>query len=428
MFSLNLKYNYEFLMKAKLKILAAIYVLFLQTETYSQWFVNFTPNPAQTSYTLKFHDQNTGWMTSILYNASTMNIYKTTNAGQNWVAQNSGFTAQRFMCIWIVDANTVYMCGNYGRIIKTTNGGANWDSLKTYTTNQLWGIQFVDANTGYVCGSNGLIMKTTNAGLNWFNQNSGVINAFSSIFFIDQNTGYISGSAIVIKTTNGGNNWQNMNAPYISGFENFREIKFTNANTGYYVSDMGRIIKTTNAGLNWELLNTGVSDALFAIHFTTADTAYVCGNAGKIIKTTNAGNSWYQQNSGLTEILTDVCFTNPSTGYISTWSGRILKTTNGGGTFNSINKPEKDDLLWLQNYPNPFKVSTTISYQLTSTGLTVLKIYDAKGKELKTLVNSFQNAGNYEILFDANDLTEGLYFYKLFTSKGHQSARMLLVK
>jgi len=413
-----------------IKIVSLILLLSINNKVYSQWYVSFTPpGPAQTSYTLKFYDQNTGWMTTVLYNSSTMNIYKTTNAGVSWVAQSSGFTSQRFMSIWIVDANTVYMSGNYGRIIKTTNGGNSWDSLKTYVNNQLWGIQFVDANTGYVCGSSGLIMKTTNAGLNWFSQSSGVMNAFSALYFTSPTTGYVCGSPLVLKTTNGGNNWVNCNAPFINPFENFRKIKFTDANTGYYVSDIGRIGKTTDAGQNWSILPTGTTETLESIYFTMNDTAYVCGNAGSIIKSTNAGVSWRSQTSGLNEILTDVCFTNASTGYISTWSGRVLKTTNGGGTFSNVSFYVNEKSFMLnQNYPNPFRYKTTITYNIFNEGLTKLIIYDINGNMISTIVNNIQQAGEYEVKFDASNLKAGLYYYKLTNNQQTETKRMVLIK
>ncbi|MBK8552198.1 MAG: T9SS type A sorting domain-containing protein [Ignavibacteria bacterium] len=63
-----------------------------------------------------------------------------------------------------------------------------------------------------------------------------------------------------------------------------------------------------------------------------------------------------------------------------------------------------------QNYPNPFNPSTTISYNLVKNGFVSLKIYNVLGKEVKTLVNEFQQAGQKEISFNAADLSSGVYF------------------
>ncbi len=93
-----------------------------------------------------------------------------------------------------------------------------------------------------------------------------------------------------------------------------------------------------------------------------------------------------------------------------------------------------------QNYPNPFNPSTTIKYSISSSvksGLSnvSLKIYDVLGREVATLVNKEQSAGNYEVQFDASGLTSGIYFYKLqaVPSSGSgqvfvESRKMLLIK
>lgn len=69
--------------------------------------------------------------------------------------------------------------------------------------------------------------------------------------------------------------------------------------------------------------------------------------------------------------------------------------------------------LLLQNFPNPFNPVTKISYQIPSMGLVQLSIYDILGKEITSLVNEEKPAGNYDVEFNANDLSSGVYFYRL---------------
>jgi len=81
-----------------------------------------------------------------------------------------------------------------------------------------------------------------------------------------------------------------------------------------------------------------------------------------------------------------------------------------------------------QNYPNPFNPTTKIKYSIPSSdnpltggergGLVTLKVYDALGNEITTLVNEEKSAGTYEVEFNAGEtrriaLTSGIYFYKL---------------
>jgi len=81
-----------------------------------------------------------------------------------------------------------------------------------------------------------------------------------------------------------------------------------------------------------------------------------------------------------------------------------------------------------QNYPNPFRQSTTISYQLPDDGLVSLKVYNVIGNEVTTLVNANQKAGSHTIQFNANDLNSGVYYYTLKYNDQVRTNKMFLVR
>ena len=81
-----------------------------------------------------------------------------------------------------------------------------------------------------------------------------------------------------------------------------------------------------------------------------------------------------------------------------------------------------------QNYPNPFNPTTTIKYDLPNTGEVSLIIYDILGRKVKTLVNENQNAGRYEISFNASGLASGVYVYQLRTEKYVNAKKMILLR
>ncbi|CAN5465320.1 hypothetical protein BH10BAC5_BH10BAC5_11880 [soil metagenome] len=81
-----------------------------------------------------------------------------------------------------------------------------------------------------------------------------------------------------------------------------------------------------------------------------------------------------------------------------------------------------------QNYPNPFNPATKISFALPKQGLVTLKVYDMLGKEVAQLVNEIRTAGNYQIDFNASNLSSGVYFYKLTAGEFTDVKRMMLVK
>jgi len=81
-----------------------------------------------------------------------------------------------------------------------------------------------------------------------------------------------------------------------------------------------------------------------------------------------------------------------------------------------------------QNYPNPFNPSTTIKYQLPEKSNVRLDIYNTTGKKVRMLVDTIQESGQYEVRFDAGNLSSGIYFYILRTQYGSQVQKMLFLK
>lgn len=81
-----------------------------------------------------------------------------------------------------------------------------------------------------------------------------------------------------------------------------------------------------------------------------------------------------------------------------------------------------------QNYPNPFNPTTIIRFQIPDAGFVSLKVYDVLGKELKTLVNEYRNAGKYEIEFDGRELASGVYYYTINSKTYFQTNKMMLLK
>jgi hypothetical protein len=81
-----------------------------------------------------------------------------------------------------------------------------------------------------------------------------------------------------------------------------------------------------------------------------------------------------------------------------------------------------------QNYPNPFNPSTNIRYSLVKADQVRLVVYDILGRQIATLVDRKQNAGVYDVPFDAGNLTSGVYFYRITTGTFTQVKRMMVLK
>ncbi len=81
-----------------------------------------------------------------------------------------------------------------------------------------------------------------------------------------------------------------------------------------------------------------------------------------------------------------------------------------------------------QNYPNPFNATTTISYTLPEASQTRMVIYNSLGQKVAQPVNKFQQSGHYQIKWRPQNLSSGLYIYKLSTDKFSKTKKMLLIK
>ena len=81
-----------------------------------------------------------------------------------------------------------------------------------------------------------------------------------------------------------------------------------------------------------------------------------------------------------------------------------------------------------QNYPNPFNPTTFIKVNLPENDYIILKIYNILGKEIQTLANGCYKKGEYEFIFNAKDLSGGVYIYELKTRYNKIAKKMLLAK
>ena len=115
-----------------------------------------------------------------------------------------------------------------------------------------------------------------------------------------------------------------------------------------------------------------------------------------------------------------------------------LKQIDFDGTFKyynlseiiEVNSPGKFELF--QNYPNPFNPRTKISWQSPVSSHQTLKIFDALGNEIATLVDEFREAGKYEVVLNSGvgsqQLATGIYYYQLQVGSFIEVKKMIYLK
>jgi photosystem II stability/assembly factor-like uncharacterized protein len=397
-----------------------------------------------------FVNENTGWAVG-----DSGIILCTTDGGNNWQKQNESSDLE-FSSVYAIDANDVFAVGSVikgswpsftsnGVIFKTNNGGQIWTRQSFDTLSTFSSVLFTNDSTGWITEGN--LLKTTNKGNTWEQFSSGLGVGLNKIQFVNENTGWIGiggyqSDNTIYKTTNGGNTWVSQ---VIDTNITMYSFYFINSNMGWAVGDynqgQGRnIYKTTDGGQTWlQCHNPPIpNSAYYSVYFVNENTGWAVGAnnlGGILIETTDGGNTWISQVCPTLDALSSVFMLNENIGWVV--GDGIFKTTNGGGVVsvkdekgfrNSL--PNKIELF--QNYPNPFNPTTIIEYQIPPNVRTQkfvsLRVYDLLGREVATLVNEKKPAGKYTVQWNAENLSSGVYFYRLSAGNYTATKKLVLIK
>lgn len=231
--------------------------------------------------------------------AGTINgtFHKTVDGGVTWSSKTIN-TAYFLVGLYFTDSNTGYLLGRKSsgtgsKIFKTTDAGDNWVEILDDANIGVNSINFVNANTGFVTGSNGLLLKTSDAGVNWVTKNTNITGDILKVQLFDATNGYAPAfTGDILKTTDGGETWTLKTGITKKGMS---DAYFTDQNSGCAVRG-DSIFRTTDGGVNWttKVVNTNGWN-LFGVRFLDANTGYVLG-VNAVWKTIDAGKSWIYQN------------------------------------------------------------------------------------------------------------------------------------
>jgi len=419
-------------------------------------------------------------------------IFSTSSVYTQWQLQNSG-TSENLNDVTIApftNGNHLFVAGDNGTILRTTDKGNTWNSKNSGTTNNLNAIAFCEDQTGIAVGD-GVLCLTADGGESWFSQNINKnaisVTAYFSVWY---------GCSILIGCDDGtilysgdfGNSWLDTvltPEPIIATgmIDYVLQIAFSFFATNSFTGESNLPIWELS---NWNIYNNPISaqdsircgelnsyyqylvgtrgssqseilllrkyylwDTLWvptyssiASSFIPEDIAiyydynlFICGSDGKIFASVDDGSNWTEQITGVNYKLNAIIFRD-TTGYSVGENGTILFTSNGGG-INDVSEMIQPTVVHLyQNYPNPFNPSTFIQYEIDSRQLVQLRIFDVLGNEIAILVNKEQPAGSYKVEFNPAltnlNYSSGIYFYQLSTAgeggESLQTKKMLYLK
>lgn len=400
-----------------------------------------------------------------------------------WLAQQSNSTQKLFKCFF-TDSLKGWCVGDSGIILNTTNGGNIWSRQQTSLNHFVFDVSFINSLTGWCIASdlnvypNPVLLKTTNGGANW--QHYIMLDTNMLLFtcyFKNSLTGWLAGyNGVILKSTDGGINWVNVRDTSEFGWHSVWDISSENTQFAYSCGgtlDFAGVVSRSNQnGTGWS--SQGIApEPIFKLIYSDSLNGFGVGGdfeyGASTVRTTDGGNSWHYENIGFFGVprsfayrtpdelwmplsfggswgvstnggfnwfqipaannasLNDICFTDSRNGWAVGDNGVILKyNSNAIGILNYSGTLNEFELY--QNYPNPFNNSTIIEFYVSKISRVILTLYDASGKLIKIIFDDFMQPGKRKIQFNADNISSGIYFYKITAGSGSSAKKLVIVK
>lgn len=390
----------------------------------------------------------------------------------NWTVSQSPVAAN-LKHIFAVDTLNIWVAGDSGYILFTSDMGKTW-SIQNYKPGfQINDIYFLDINNGWAIENgtedginvDNFILSTTNGGLNWQSRRFRPDNVILyTICFVEQMRGIIGGdNNIFVITTDGGDVWNEITRDTAT-FSHFpvHKVRFLNDSVGFAVGgiyDRGGVIwHCTNGGFNW-MTDSAYADPFFDMVFPDNQTVVTLASdiersfPSAVFKSSDLGNTWYFKeipyygvSSGIdnrTEneiwgtfgqefiistdkgeswqtitvpdsvILFDIAFTDSLHGFAVGTSGKFLVYVPNISSVELRAVSLNPLFAVYQNYPNPFNSNTNLRINLFDESFVNVSVYNALGEKIQTIFSGELEKGSIDLKFDAKNLTSGIYFYSV---------------
>lgn len=230
-------------------------------------------------------------------------IWHSQDGGKGWQAQDSG-TKRQLLSVAFVNTRRGLAVGDFGTLQRTEDGGATWTKVPLPKEIKLppdvaevvdpgdvvlSAISFADPDHVWIAGEFGVILASSDGGLTWQSQESPVQNTLFGIFFADQQRGWAVGlESTLLRTTDGGATWQKQEVETPWGFSLALYDVAVRGNYGWAVGNSGMLLNTNDAGVSWHLATVPVemgSSWLRSLSLLPEGRGFVVGASGLVLST-----------------------------------------------------------------------------------------------------------------------------------------------
>lgn len=209
---------------------------------------------------------------------------------------------------------------------------STWGKLNNIPFQGLEDVKFYNNNFGLICGIYGTLLKTENGGESWEEVIVGSNNSLVETFILNENE-FFNSRLGLYKTNDNGNSFSEL-GDFSSQEATISSIHFFDSNLGLILKG-GNVHKTTDGGQTWDITyNDG--EYKNKMQFVSNNVGFISGgisydylSSGEFHKSIDGGNNWDQINITTSQI-TSMYFLNEQIGFISTFKDKFLKTQDGG--------------------------------------------------------------------------------------------------
>jgi photosystem II stability/assembly factor-like uncharacterized protein len=252
--------------------------------------------------------------------------------------------------------NEGWVCGRWGTILHTEDGGLTWVRQQSGTDYTLSSISFIDSKNGWVVGDGGTILHTKDGGKSWVKQKSPAIYFLMGVHFANRQKGWVVGErTTILYTEDGGQTWQIQfkDKDFI-----LKRISFCDERNGWAVGEFGYIYHTEDGGKTWrrqagELKfseETGDMEGgsfLFGVVAINPRTAWVVGIDGYVAKTVDGGATWQKVTNGIPKIHLFGVTSDRRNTIIIAGNALLIKSSDWGKTFQHIKIEPRITFGWI---------------------------------------------------------------------------------
>ncbi len=372
-------------------------------------------------------------------------VYRTTNAGAQWDTLAS-IPDQQARNIYVSPSGILFSWANYfnrsvgsqTNLMRSSDTGTSWTNVLYLQGQFIYAMAASASGDVFVAADSG-VYGTNDSGAHWRHLNNGYPSTPSTwSLSTGPNSLLLAGTYYlgIFRSTDNGESWQPANNGIVNATFMVNDIRRSPKGRVFAITctspgaDNASIYISSDNGASWGLVTSNAPN-IDHLYFGQDSViySYHYSTFESSFASTDAGKTWAQVTSGLTGIGYINSMALAGDGYLYAGGNGIFRTVQPVITevANLIATDPANFTLW-QNYPNPFNPTTRIRFRLPSEGRATLKVCNILGEEVATLLDNCMTPGEHSVTFSGNRLPSGIYFCWLRFGSNVQSRSLFLLK